>query len=84
MSVVSTVVCGALAGMIAKIILPGPNDPRGFIPTILVGIAGAFLFTFLGQQFGLYSGGRTAGLIGATIGAIIVLLLYAIITKKRG
>ena len=62
--------------MLAKLIAPGDNEPSGFILTTILGIVGAFVATFLGQALGWYQAGEGTGLIGATVGAIIVLLVW--------
>jgi uncharacterized membrane protein YeaQ/YmgE (transglycosylase-associated protein family) len=62
--------------------LPG-KDPGGCIITILLGISGAFIATYLGKLLGIYEPGETAGFIGATIGAIIILLLYRMFIKRK-
>jgi uncharacterized membrane protein YeaQ/YmgE (transglycosylase-associated protein family) len=66
---------------VAKLLMPG-RDPGGFIITILLGIAGAFLATYLGQAVGWYQAGEGAGFIGAVIGAVILLIIYRIIRKR--
>lgn len=81
MSILWTIIIGFLAGALAKFIMPG-KDPGGIIITILIGIAGSFVFTYLGQFLGIYSEGETAGFIGATLGAIILLALYRLYKKK--
>jgi len=78
MGLIWTIVIGFLAGILAKLIHPGPNEPQGFIVTTLLGIAGAFVATYLGQLVGFYRVGETAGLIGAVVGAIIVLLVWGL------
>ncbi len=83
MGIIWTIVIGFVAGIIAKFIMPGDNEPSGFILTTLLGVAGAFVFTFLGSALGLYSGGEGAGLIGAVLGAIIVLFLWGKFASKR-
>ena len=83
MSIVWTIVIGFFAGVIAKFLHPGPNEPRGFILTTLLGIAGAFVATYLGQALGLYRADETAGLIGAVIGAIVVLMIWGFGTTRR-
>jgi uncharacterized membrane protein YeaQ/YmgE (transglycosylase-associated protein family) len=70
------VLVGFVAGIIARILSPGPNNPSGFILTTLLGIAGAFLATFLGQTIGWYRVDQGAGFITATIGALIVLFIW--------
>jgi uncharacterized membrane protein YeaQ/YmgE (transglycosylase-associated protein family) len=82
MHVIGTLVIGLLAGIVAKLLMPG-RDPGGFIITILLGIAGAFLATWLGQAVGWYKGGDQAGFIGAVVGAVIILFLYRVIAGRR-
>jgi uncharacterized membrane protein YeaQ/YmgE (transglycosylase-associated protein family) len=82
MEIIGTLVVGLITGVIAKLLMPG-KDPGGCIITILLGIAGAFVATYLGKLLGVYQPGDTAGFIGATIGAIIILWLYRIILKKK-
>jgi len=82
MSIVWTILIGLAAGAVAKFLMPG-KDPGGFIITILLGIAGSFVFTYLGQFLGLYQEGETAGFIGAVIGAIILLAIYRMFKKKK-
>ena len=77
-----TIIIGLLVGFIAKILKPG-KDPGGFIITILIGIAGSFIATFLGRTMGWYAGNQTAGIIGSVVGAIILLILYGLATRKR-
>jgi uncharacterized membrane protein YeaQ/YmgE (transglycosylase-associated protein family) len=69
-----------IVGAIAKFLMPG-RDPGGFIITILLGIAGAFIATFLGRILGLYSEGATAGLIMSVLGAMLVLFVYRVFQK---
>ena len=70
------VVVGFVAGMIARFLSPGPNNPSGFILTMLLGIAGAFLATFIGQSIGWYSSTQGAGFITSTVGALVVLFIW--------
>ena len=67
---------GLIAGFIARLLSPGPNNPTGFILTIVLGVAGAFLATFIGQAIGHYGPNQGAGFITATIGALIVLFIW--------
>lgn len=67
---------GLVAGFVARLISPGPNNPTGFILTIVLGIAGAFLATFIGQAIGHYGADQGAGYIMATIGALVVLFIW--------
>ena len=82
MSILWTVIIGFFAGIIAKFLHPGPNEPAGFILTTLLGIAGAFVATFLGQALGWYRAGEGAGLIGAVVGAIIVLVIWGMFARR--
>lgn len=70
------IIVGFVAGIIARLISPGPNDPKGFILTTVLGIAGAFLATFVGQTLGWYRPDQGAGFITATIGALVVLFIW--------
>jgi uncharacterized membrane protein YeaQ/YmgE (transglycosylase-associated protein family) len=69
-------IVGAVAGILARMISPGPNNPSGFILTIVLGIVGAFLATAIGQAIGHYSPDEGAGYVMATIGAIVVLFIW--------
>jgi uncharacterized membrane protein YeaQ/YmgE (transglycosylase-associated protein family) len=82
MSILWIILIGFLAGVLAKLIHPGPNEPSGFILTTLLGIAGAFVATYLGQAIGWYRVDQGAGLIGATVGAIIVLFVWGMFAKR--
>jgi uncharacterized membrane protein YeaQ/YmgE (transglycosylase-associated protein family) len=81
--IIVTIIIGFLAGVIAKLITPGRNEPRGFILTTILGIVGAFLATWLGQQIGWYGPNENAGFIGAIVGAIIILLIWGAIERGR-
>ena len=70
------IIVGFVAGIIARLLSPGPNNPSGFILTTVLGIAGAFLATFIGQSIGHYSLDEGAGYITATIGALVVLFIW--------
>jgi uncharacterized membrane protein YeaQ/YmgE (transglycosylase-associated protein family) len=82
MHILGTIIIGFLAGLIAKFLMPG-RDPGGFIVTILLGIAGAFIATYLGQAVGWYRADEGAGFIGAVVGSIIILLVYRLIVGRR-
>jgi uncharacterized membrane protein YeaQ/YmgE (transglycosylase-associated protein family) len=69
------IVIGLVAGALAKLFMPG-NDPGGILVTILLGIAGALVATFLGRLVGWYQPGESASFIAATVGAVLVLFLY--------
>lgn len=86
MGVFWTILIGFAAGLIAKFLMParyGSNAPRGFILTVLLGIAGAFVASFLGQFVGLYAPGEQAGFVGSIIGAIVILFLWAWLAKPK-
>jgi uncharacterized membrane protein YeaQ/YmgE (transglycosylase-associated protein family) len=82
MGFIWTLIIGLLAGIVAKLLMPG-RDPGGFIITILLGVAGAFIATWLGQAIGWYQPGEGAGFIGAVVGAVILLVIYRVIVKRR-
>ncbi|WP_407051142.1 GlsB/YeaQ/YmgE family stress response membrane protein [Methyloraptor flagellatus] len=83
MSILWTIIIGFVAGVIAKWIMPGRNEPSGFILTAILGIVGAFVATYLGQSLGWYRAGEGAGLIGAVVGSIIVLFVWGMIAGRR-
>jgi uncharacterized membrane protein YeaQ/YmgE (transglycosylase-associated protein family) len=77
------IIIGFVAGVIARFLSPGPNDPKGFILTTLLGIAGAFLATFIGQSIGWYRADQGAGFIAATLGALLVLFIWNRLVAHR-
>lgn len=81
MAFVWTLVLGLIVGAIAKLLMPG-KDPGGFIVTMLLGVAGAFVANFLGTQFGWYGAGEAAGLIASVIGAVVLLVIYRMFIGK--
>ena len=83
MGIIWTIIIGFVAGVVAKFIMPGNNEPAGFIMTTILGIVGAFVATFLGQALGWYGPNQGAGLIGAVVGAIVVLAIYGFIQGRR-
>ena len=83
MGILWTIIIGFIAGIIAKLIHPGPNEPTGFVLTTLLGIAGAFVATYLGQAIGWYRAGEGAGLIGAVVGALIVLVVWGMFAPRN-
>jgi uncharacterized membrane protein YeaQ/YmgE (transglycosylase-associated protein family) len=83
MHIIWTLIIGLVIGAVAKLLMPG-RDPGGLIITILLGIAGAFLATFLGRAIGLYRDGTSAGFIMSVVGAMILLLLYRLLRGNRG
>jgi len=82
MHILWLVLIGFVAGLIAKFIHPGSNEPSGFILTTLLGIAGAFVATYLGQALGWYHADQGAGLIGAVVGAVIVLVVWSLFARR--
>jgi len=82
MHILWLVLIGFVAGLIAKFIHPGSNEPSGFILTTLLGIAGAFVATYLGQALGWYQADQGAGLIGAVVGAVIVLVVWGLFARR--
>ncbi|MCJ2130316.1 GlsB/YeaQ/YmgE family stress response membrane protein [Methylobacterium sp. E-045] len=83
MGIIWTIIIGFLAGVVAKFIMPGNNEPAGFILTTILGIIGAFVATFLGQALGWYGPNQGAGFIGAVVGAIVVLAIYGFVASRR-
>lgn len=83
MGIVWTILIGFIAGVIAKFVMPGSNsEPSGFVLTALLGVIGAFVASYLGQAAGWYQRGEGAGLIGAAVGAILVLFVYGMVSKR--
>jgi uncharacterized membrane protein YeaQ/YmgE (transglycosylase-associated protein family) len=82
MHIIVTIIIGFVAGLVAKLLMPG-RDPGGFIITCLLGIAGAFVATYLGQAVGWYRADQGAGFIGAVVGAVIILAIYHAIMRRR-
>jgi uncharacterized membrane protein YeaQ/YmgE (transglycosylase-associated protein family) len=70
------IIIGFVAGIIARLLVQGPNKPKGFLLTTVLGIAGALLATYIGQAIGLYRPGQGAGFIGASIGALVILFVW--------
>jgi uncharacterized membrane protein YeaQ/YmgE (transglycosylase-associated protein family) len=83
MGFIWTIIIGFIAGIIAKFLMPGENEPSGFILTALLGVVGAFVATYLGQAVGWYQANEGAGLIGAVVGAIIVLAIWGFVARSR-
>jgi uncharacterized membrane protein YeaQ/YmgE (transglycosylase-associated protein family) len=82
-SIIGLVILGAVAGGIGKLLMPG-KDPGGFIVTILLGIAGSVLMSFVGKLTGWYQTGEAAGYIASIVGVIILLVIYRQVQKARG
>jgi uncharacterized membrane protein YeaQ/YmgE (transglycosylase-associated protein family) len=82
--IVWTIIIGLLAGIAAKFIHPGSsNEPSGFVLTAILGIVGAIVATYLGQAIGWYRPGEGAGFIGAVVGAIVILVIWGMISRRR-
>ncbi len=77
------IVVGLVAGLVARWLAPGSNNPTGFVLTVVLGIAGAFLATFIGQMFGWYRPDQGAGFVTATIGAVVVLFIWHRLVAAR-
>ena len=82
MGILGWILFGLVVGIVAKFIMPG-RDPGGIIITIILGIVGALIGGFIGQALNLYEPGEPAGFVGATLGAILVLWIYRMATRKR-
>jgi uncharacterized membrane protein YeaQ/YmgE (transglycosylase-associated protein family) len=82
MAILTTIIVGLIVGLLAKFLMPG-RDPGGFIVTTLIGIAGAFIGTFVGRALGLYQPGEAAGWIMSVVGAILLLLIYRLVVGRR-
>ena len=82
MSLIWTLIVGVVVGAIAKLLMPG-RDPGGFFITMLLGIAGAFVGTFLGRALGLYEADQTAGFIASIVGAVVLLAIYRMFTRRK-
>jgi uncharacterized membrane protein YeaQ/YmgE (transglycosylase-associated protein family) len=81
MHFIATLIIGLIVGAVAKLLMPG-KDPGGIIITMLLGIAGSFVATFLGRAIGLYREGSSAGFLMSVLGAVILLFLYRLFTKR--
>ena len=82
MTILWTILIGSIVGIVAKFLTPG-RDPGGFIITVLIGIAGSFIATYVGAAMGWYQNGQPAGFIAAVLGSIVLLLVYRLLTGKR-
>jgi uncharacterized membrane protein YeaQ/YmgE (transglycosylase-associated protein family) len=81
MHIIGIIIIGFLAGVVAKLLMPG-RDPGGFIVTTLLGIVGAFVATYLGQAIGWYRADEGAGFVGAVVGAVILLAIYHFVKRR--
>ena len=82
MGIILTIIIGFVAGVIAKFLMPGRNEPSGFILTTILGVVGAFVATYLGRVIGWYGPDDGARLIGAIVGAVIVLAIWGFIARR--
>ena len=82
MSIIAMIISGLIIGVIAKLLMPG-RDPGGFIITILLGIAGMFVGSFIGRAVGLYKPGQPAGWIVSILGALVLLVLYHLLVGRN-
>ena len=83
MHLIGTIIIGFVAGVLAKLIAPGDKEPQGFILTTVLGIVGAVVATYLGQAIGWYGSGENAGFIGAIVGAVLILVVWGFIDRRR-
>ena len=81
-SLLWTLFIGLIVGAVAKLLMPG-KDPGGWIITILLGIAGSFVASYLGRMLGWYQEGQSAGFIMSVLGAILLLFIYRLLTGKK-
>jgi uncharacterized membrane protein YeaQ/YmgE (transglycosylase-associated protein family) len=82
MSIIWTIIIGFIAGLVARFLHPGSNEPSGFILTTILGIIGAVVATYIGQAMGWYQPGQSAGFIGAVLGAILVLVVWSLVARR--
>jgi len=81
--IIFTIIIGLVAGFLARLVMPGPNKPSGFILTCLLGIAGSFVATYLGQMIGWYGPDQGARFIGSTVGAVLILFVYGLFARNQ-
>jgi uncharacterized membrane protein YeaQ/YmgE (transglycosylase-associated protein family) len=81
-AIIGTLVIGLVIGVVAKLLMPG-RDPGGCIITMLLGVAGSFVASYLGEKMGWYEQGQPAGFIASVVGAMLLLLLYRLIAPRR-
>ncbi len=82
MNILGIIIIGLIVGAVAKLLLPG-DDPGGFIITTILGIAGSMLAHFLGTRLGWYTAGEPAGFIASVVGAILILLAYRLLFRRK-
>jgi uncharacterized membrane protein YeaQ/YmgE (transglycosylase-associated protein family) len=81
-AIIGTLIIGLITGVVAKLLMPG-RDPGGCIITMLIGVAGSFVASYLGEKMGWYEQGQPAGFIASVVGAMLLLLLYRLIAPRR-
>ena len=84
MHYIYVIIIGFVAGLIAKFIMPGPNEPSGFILTTVLGVVGSFIASFIAQKMGWAHGGEGVTLISGVVGAVILLFIYNLIVQNTG
>lgn len=77
-----SILIGFIVGLLARALMPGPN-PMGFILTTLLGVVGALVATFLGQGLGWYAEGSGAGFIASVVGAMVLLFIYGLVSRRH-
>ena len=82
MSILGWIVFGLVVGVVAKFLMPGSNEPSGFVLTTILGIVGSVVASYLGQALGWYKAGEGAGFVGAVVGAIVLLVVYGFFQKR--
>ncbi len=82
MGILWTILIGFIVGLVAKFLMPG-RDPAGFIITVIIGVIGSVLATYIGRAMGLYQVGESAGFIAAVLGSIILLVIYRMVTGRK-
>jgi len=83
MEIIEVIVVGFVVGLIAKFLVPGKNEPQGFIWTVIIGIVGSLLANWVGEQLGLYQPDSGIHWIGAIVGSVVLLIIYGFIMRSR-
>jgi uncharacterized membrane protein YeaQ/YmgE (transglycosylase-associated protein family) len=83
MNLIVFLLFGLLVGAVARLLVPG-RQPGGWVVSLLLGVAGAFLGGLLGRAMGLYREGESAGFIMAVLGSVLLVGLYNVMTRRRG
>ena len=83
MGILYSVIIGFVVGIVAKFLVHGSAEPRGFIWTVVIGIVGSLGATWVGQTIGWYQPGQSAGWIASIVGAVILLLIYGAVARRR-